>query len=79
MRKALGREFEIETLIHITELLAADQIVPSNFRPHALLGEWMGYSEFHLDFDWLVIYQDRRDEVVFWRSGTHRELFGKRD
>jgi len=77
MRKALGRDFEIETFIHVAELLAAGREVPSNFRPHALSGEWTGYSEFHLDADWLVIYQDRRDEVVFWRSGTHRELFGK--
>jgi mRNA interferase YafQ len=76
MRKALGREFEIETFIHVTELLAAGQPVPGNFKPHALSGEWAGYSEFHLDADRLVIYQVRRDEVVFWRSGTHRELFG---
>ena len=76
MRNALGRDFEIETFAYVTELLAANEAIPRNLKPHALLGEWTGYSEFHLDFDWLVIYQDRGDEVIFWRSGTHRELFG---
>lgn len=76
MRNTLGRDFEIDTLIHVTELLAAGEAIPRNLKSHALSGEWTGYSEFHLDFDWLVVYQDRGDEVVFWRSGTHRELFG---
>ena len=78
MRNALGRDFEIETLTHVIESLASGDAAPGSLRPHVLLDEWAGYSEFHLDFDWLVIFQDRGDEIVFWRSGTHRELFGRR-
>lgn len=46
--------------------------------PYALTRDLFGYQEFHLDSDWLVIYQERADEVIYYRTGTHLDLFSHR-
>ncbi len=75
MHETLGREFELETFYYTVELLAEGRPLPASLNPHALAAGWRGYDEYHLAADWLVIYQERRDEIIFWRSGTHKDLF----
>ena len=49
---------------------------PESTRPHRLVGSWTGYLEYHIGFDWLLIYQVDRKEVRLYRIGTHSDLFG---
>ncbi len=44
--------------------------------PHNLVGDWMHYRECHVAPDWLLVYQVREDVVVFYRTGTHADIFG---
>ena len=63
-------------------LLLAENDAPlgSEWRDHALKGDWSKHRECHVGGDFLLIY--RLDEtigpsgtVVFVRAGTHNELF----
>jgi mRNA interferase YafQ len=53
------------------------QPLASNQRDHPLRGEWEGHRECHLEPDWLLIYRIDGDDIVFERTGTHRDLFDK--
>jgi len=47
------------------------------FRPHKLLGNYVGYSEAHLMNDWLIIWKiiETTNEIWLTRTGTHSDLF----
>ena len=46
-------------------------------RDHKLVGNWKGRRECHIESDWLLIYRIESDRIIFERSGTHADLFGK--
>ena len=63
----------------ISLLMMNDEPLPAEWRDHKLTGDWEGFKEFHVKGDLLVIYQmskkSRFEVVVFYRLGTHSELF----
>jgi mRNA interferase YafQ len=67
-----------ETWLYVLGEIEAGQPIPPSLNPHALKDEWAGWSEFHLDADLLVVYRLTEDAAVFYRLGTHAELFQKR-
>ena len=48
---------------------------PTQCRPHNLIGNWSGYTECHIEPDWLLIYTVQVETVTFYRTGTHSDLF----
>ena len=48
---------------------------PISSRPHNLVGDWNGYRECHIESDWLIVYKVFDDEVIFYATGTHQDLF----
>lgn len=73
-------EFDVETLEYVFDVLISGETLPEVFREHRLGRRgtnWAGVMECHLGPDLLVIYQVRRDTVVFHRIGTHDQLFSK--
>jgi mRNA interferase YafQ len=77
-KKLPRRELDYETLEYVFRLLQTESPLPDAFREHALRGEYSGFTECHVDADWLLIYRVTRNRVVFHQTGTHRELFRKR-
>jgi len=69
---------EYETLEYVFGLLQSEARLPEVFREHPLQSEYAGFTECHVDADWLLIYRVTRDRVVFHRTGTHRDLFKAR-
>ncbi|MDP2651730.1 MAG: type II toxin-antitoxin system YafQ family toxin, partial [bacterium] len=43
--------------------------------PHKLHGKWIGYSECHIEHDWLLIYKTDTKFVYLYRTGSHNDLF----
>lgn len=81
--RRLKRDFpshvlDYETLEYVFGLLQTAKPLPDAFREHALQGEFVGFTECHVDADWLLIYRIARNRIVFHRTGTHRELFRTR-
>ena len=52
-----------------------EQMLPSEARDHALLGEYKGFREFHLGGDILIIYKVVDNVLYLQRMGTHSQLF----
>jgi mRNA interferase YafQ len=79
--RRIGPDFDFETLDYAVDLFLSGEPLPESWRPHALGAgrvDWRGYMECHLARDWLLVYCERGDEVIWVRTGTHAELFGSR-
>ena len=78
LKRELPRQaLDYETLEYVFGLLQTAKSLPVAFREHALESEYAGFTECHVDADWLLIYRVTRNRIVFHRTGTHRELFRK--
>jgi mRNA interferase YafQ len=57
-------------------LIANDVPLPPEYLDHPLSGDWDGFRECHSGGDFLLIYELKTDdEIFFTRAGTHAELF----
>ena len=56
--------------------LTAEEPLDEWYRDHALVGNWRGFRECHLQPDWLLIYRVENNELQLARTGSHAELFG---
>ncbi len=64
--------------IYQTILDIQNQIpLPQKYRNHALVGQYSGFMECHIEPDWLLIYRIslETNTVYFVRTGTHSDLF----
>lgn len=77
-KRLSGAVLDYESLEYVFELLQAGTRLPEGFREHPLEGEYAGFTECHMEADWLLIYRMRRHQIVFHRTGTHQELFRAR-
>jgi len=57
------------------EALQADKPLPRKHVPHPLKGKWKPKWEYHIEPDWLLVYEVTEDEVLLVRTGTHSDLF----
>ena len=75
IRRVKRRGKNIEKLIAAVFLLERDGLLTLGFHPHKLSGEYEGCWECHLEYDWLLVYEIRDEEVVLVRTGSHTDLF----
>lgn len=64
----------IEALGKIIDMLANEQDIPQENRPHPLKGEYKGCMECHIGGDFLLIWISN-DVIELVRLGSHSELF----
>ena len=64
----------VKYLKYIVTLLEENEL-PSESRDHSLNGEYIGFREFHIGGDLLVIYVIENDILRLTRIGTHAQLF----
>ena len=63
-------------LREIVMLLEEGLPIPLRHRPHRLFGEYKGCMECHVLSDFLLIWMDEENDIVWLeRIGTHSELF----
>ncbi len=68
-----GKDFtEFKAVI---QQLLAEQELPTKYRDHALIGQYKGTRECHIEPDWLLIYEVTATEIVLIRTGSHSDLF----
>ncbi len=58
-------------------MLAAEEPLPERMRDHALVGDWRGCRECHLEPDWILIDQTDPEAgtLTLVRTGSHSDLF----
>ena len=67
---------KVEALKEVLLMLKNEQPIPARFQPHILYGEYRGCMECHVQGDFLLIWIDKKSNVVeLVRLGSHSELF----
>ena len=67
---------QIARLKEVLLKLKENGIVPKEYKPHMLIGEYSGYMECHIESDTLLIWLDESENVIkLIRLGSHSELF----
>lgn len=67
---------KLKKLYLVVEMLKNDIPLPPSYRPHMLLGEYIGHMECHIEGDYLLIWLDEDSNVIkLIRLGSHSELF----
>jgi mRNA interferase YafQ len=65
----------IAELRQVINKLANDENLDAKYRDHALVGNYLGCRECHIEPDWLLIYKNSITELALIRTGSHSELF----
>ncbi|MFT7087834.1 MAG: mRNA interferase YafQ [Rickettsiales bacterium] len=65
----------INKLKEIALKLIAKENLPEKNRNHQLTGNYKGFSECHIEPDWLLIYRATAQNLILVRTGTHSDLF----
>ncbi len=58
----------------INSLVQRNPLEPQ-YRDHALTGELKGSRDCHVEPDWILIYEQKLDELILFRTGSHSDLF----
>lgn len=75
LKKAEHRGYDMDRIKNVITLLLEEQPIPPAFRDHPLQGKWKDCHELHIAPDWLLIYKIKEKMCVFYRTGTHADLF----
>lgn len=72
------RGCDTQELNKVLHLLAADGTLPSQYKPHKLVGKYVNLWECHIQPDWLLIWEKQEEELLLLLidTGTHSDLFG---
>ena len=75
--RCVKRGYDFTLFWLITEILYEEKLLPPHCRPHKLIGNYAGFWECHIKFDWLLIYRYNYDnnEIIFEDTRTHSDLF----
>jgi mRNA interferase YafQ len=57
VKRLQKRKIELDLLKQAIRTLESEGQLPSNYKPHKLLGNYSGYWEAHLKSDWLIIWK----------------------
>ena len=71
----IKRGKDVNKLIDVMKLLINDQALLPKHNNHPLQGNYTGKWECHIEPDWLLVYRKTGEEVIFYRTGTHSDLF----
>jgi len=77
VKRLVKRRADLNQLRITLRMLAARQSLPAEMRDHALIGNYRGYRECHIEPDWLLIYCVKEDQLILvaFRTGTHSDLY----
>lgn len=77
LKTAKKRGLDISLLGYVVDRLLQGIPLETNYRDHALSGNYKGYRECHIQPDWLLIYLIEDDVLTLTLvdTGTHSDLF----
>lgn len=74
LKRVRKRGKDPEKLKTVINLLVAEDPLPTHYRDHILVGNYVGRRECHIESDWLLIYKLTETEIIFERTGSHADL-----
>jgi len=66
---------DLDKIYNIMAALIFEEPLPPRCREHKLHGDLDGFSECHIEGDWIMYYMTAEKEISFSRTGTHSDLF----
>ena len=77
-RKRAISGWDVDHLDRVLRQLIAREQLDAAYQLHPLRGNYVGHWECHIAPDFLLLwYYAEGDEIVFVRTGSHSDLFGK--
>jgi len=77
MKRVRKRGKDFDKLKAVIDVLVAGEELAARYRDHALVGNYRGARDCHIEPDWLLIYEIDEDELILIRTGSHSDLFKK--
>ena len=80
LKRCKKRGYNMQLIKDAIVLLAETGTLPAEYKPHQLHGDRKGQWECHIQPDWLLIWEQRDQELilVMLNTGTHSDLFSKK-
>lgn len=72
---AKKRKKDMKKLEVLMWLIIEESPIPEKYKTHPLKGDYIDYTDSHIEPDWLLIYRIKDDRVLFARTGSHSDLF----
>lgn len=71
------RGYALSLLENVLDTLQREETLDQKYKDHALVGNYIGFRECHIQSDWLLIYAINTSELILAasRTGTHSDLF----
>ena len=77
VKRLKKRKKDMSKLKAAIETLERQEPLASRYKPHLLTGDYLGYSECHLEPDWVLIYRVNGNVLELTRTGRHQDVFKK--
>lgn len=71
----LKRGWDFEQLKRVLDVLLNEEKLDRKYHDHELSGNYVGYREYHIESDWLLIYKIADGQLKLQRTGSHSDLF----
>ena len=75
LKRLQKRGKDMNKLKAVIEKLLENQELEPKYKDHALMGNWKGYRDCHIESDWLLIYKISETYLFLVPSGSHSDLF----
>ena len=75
LKRAQRQDRNVDELRVVIEKLFKGEKLEAKHKDHKLSGRWKIYRECHINPDWLLVYNIRKNELILIRMGSHSELF----
>ncbi|GHV92572.1 hypothetical protein AGMMS50268_30750 [Spirochaetia bacterium] len=76
LRLMAKRHKNMDKIYELITDIIGEVPLPDKYGEHELSGTYAGYTECHIEGDWILIYRFPGDNTVhFSRTGTHSDLF----
>lgn len=78
LKKCYKRGLDVEKLREVLKILEHGSTLPSEYKAYKLSGKFHGNWECHVQPDWLLIWEQRDDELILLLidTGSHSDIFG---
>jgi len=79
LKSAKKQNKNLDSLFEVVSILADGGKLDAKYHDHDLSGKYRGTRECHIEPDWLLVYEIRKEVLVLmlYRLGSHSELFKK--
>jgi mRNA interferase YafQ len=75
LKRVEKRGYALDKLRAIMTKLIDEETLDERHRDYALVGNYRGRRECHIERDWLLIYKLEEKAIIFERTGSHSDLF----